>query len=187
LNWDAIGAIGEIVGAIAVVLSLIFLGIQMRQNTRAMEERNKLERSAALDRHTDSVSRWRSELARNQQLTEIWYRAIKDEVLTEQEAAQVNNIFINFINTQRSNFERAKVVGEAGLMQQTARSVAVEVGDSKTMTKLWNISKAWHKLASPDYTEAIDEEIRKFNSPTERFEQSNWKQIFGVLTGNERD
>jgi len=35
MNWDAVGAIGEIIGAIAVVVSLIYLSIQVRQNTNA--------------------------------------------------------------------------------------------------------------------------------------------------------
>ena len=30
MNWDAVGAIGEIVGAFAVVLSLVYLSIQIR-------------------------------------------------------------------------------------------------------------------------------------------------------------
>lgn len=38
MNWDAIGAIGEVVGAIGVILSLAYLGIQIRQNSRATEE-----------------------------------------------------------------------------------------------------------------------------------------------------
>ena len=34
MNWDAIGAIGEIVGAIAVVASLVYLAIQIRGQNR---------------------------------------------------------------------------------------------------------------------------------------------------------
>ena len=34
MNWDAIGAIGELVGGIAVVGTLIYLATQVRQNTR---------------------------------------------------------------------------------------------------------------------------------------------------------
>jgi hypothetical protein len=30
MNWEAVGAIGEIVGAIAVIASLVYLGIQIR-------------------------------------------------------------------------------------------------------------------------------------------------------------
>lgn len=33
MNWDAISAIGEIVGAVAVVLTLVYLTVQIRQNT----------------------------------------------------------------------------------------------------------------------------------------------------------
>ena len=34
MNWDAIGAVGEIVGAIAVVFSLVYLGVQIRNQNR---------------------------------------------------------------------------------------------------------------------------------------------------------
>jgi len=33
LNWDAIGAIGELVGATAVFVSIIYLALQIRQNS----------------------------------------------------------------------------------------------------------------------------------------------------------
>ncbi len=37
MNWDAIAAVGEILGAIAVVISLLYLAVQIRQNSRAMK------------------------------------------------------------------------------------------------------------------------------------------------------
>lgn len=36
MDWEAIGAIGEIVGALAVVVTLVYLVIQIRQNTAAV-------------------------------------------------------------------------------------------------------------------------------------------------------
>ena len=36
VNWNAVGAISEFVGAIAVVATLIYLAVQIRQNTRLM-------------------------------------------------------------------------------------------------------------------------------------------------------
>ena len=36
MNWEAIGAGGEIVGALAVFLTLAYLSIQIRQNTKAV-------------------------------------------------------------------------------------------------------------------------------------------------------
>ena len=36
MNWEAIGAVAEFVGAIAVVITLIYLISQLRQNTKAL-------------------------------------------------------------------------------------------------------------------------------------------------------
>ncbi len=36
MNWDAIGAIGEIVGTAAVVASLLYLAVQTRSNARSL-------------------------------------------------------------------------------------------------------------------------------------------------------
>ena len=36
MNWDALGAIGELVGAIAVVLTLLYLVVQIKQNTSGL-------------------------------------------------------------------------------------------------------------------------------------------------------
>jgi hypothetical protein len=33
VNWDAIGAVGEILGAVAIILTLVYLAAQIRQNT----------------------------------------------------------------------------------------------------------------------------------------------------------
>ena len=49
MNWDAIGAIGEIVGALAVVTSLIYLAVQIRQS-------NNLARANA---HENATVHWR--------------------------------------------------------------------------------------------------------------------------------
>ena len=35
MNWNAVGAIGEMIGALAVVVSVIYLAFQIRDNTRA--------------------------------------------------------------------------------------------------------------------------------------------------------
>ena len=37
MNWEAIGAVGEIVGALAVFLTLFYLASQIRQSNRATQ------------------------------------------------------------------------------------------------------------------------------------------------------
>jgi hypothetical protein len=36
MNWEAIGAVGETLGAAGVIITLVYLATQLRQNTRAL-------------------------------------------------------------------------------------------------------------------------------------------------------
>ena len=48
MNWDAIGAIGEVVGAAAVVVSIVYLAVQIRQNTSSTKSAVESEIALAL-------------------------------------------------------------------------------------------------------------------------------------------
>ena len=48
MNWEAISAIGEIVGATAVVVTLIYLAVQIRRGTNATQAAS-VQAAAALD------------------------------------------------------------------------------------------------------------------------------------------
>jgi hypothetical protein len=67
VNWEAISAIGQIVGAFAVVVSLVYLAREIRRNARA-------ERLASMD----AFIRWLRQLTEHPQLSELYYRGIHD-------------------------------------------------------------------------------------------------------------
>jgi hypothetical protein len=41
VNWEALGAIGEVAGAIGVIVTLLYLSIQIRQNSKMMKANTK--------------------------------------------------------------------------------------------------------------------------------------------------
>ena len=43
MNWDAMGAFAEVVGAIGVIVSLVYLAIQVKSNTRALKANASFE------------------------------------------------------------------------------------------------------------------------------------------------
>ena len=48
MNWDAVGAVGEILGALSVVATLVYLAIQVRQNSnlaKATIRENRIDSS----------------------------------------------------------------------------------------------------------------------------------------------
>lgn len=174
MNWEAIGAVGEVVGAIGVVVTLFLLLVQLRRNTKAVQEANVLDRAQALDRHTESVSKWRSMLAENEDLAKLWLKALTDQEVNDVERIRLNNLWVNFVNTQRSNFERATAVGEEGMAVMTTKSVAVEISGSKTLLELWDRAAPWHTLASPDFVERINLEMEDHSGESDKYQSGSW-------------
>jgi hypothetical protein len=78
MNWEAIGAIGEIIGAAAVVATLGYLAIQTRQS-------NKLARSNTVLQLQEENRAHRNILAQDEALAKIVMRAINGEALSELE------------------------------------------------------------------------------------------------------
>jgi hypothetical protein len=67
VNWEAISAIGQIVGAVAVVISLIYLAREIRNNARSA-------RLASVG----TINRCLGQLASHPHLAEVWRRGIRD-------------------------------------------------------------------------------------------------------------
>ena len=92
MNWEAIGAIGEIVGAIAVVGSLLYLGTQVRIQNRESRATSVHEITEAY-RHTLSA-------LHDVDNAELWVKAVKDfDGLTESERMRFVALFLNIIKT----------------------------------------------------------------------------------------
>ena len=71
VNWDALGAVGEIVGAIAVVMTLIYLAVQTRQNTEAV--RHAFSRGVMED-----ANEWRFRIVENPDVSELFRTGLRD-------------------------------------------------------------------------------------------------------------
>ena len=54
VNWDALGAIGELIGAIAVIATLAYLAIQVRQSKLLLQRNEKIALSQVHQARTDT-------------------------------------------------------------------------------------------------------------------------------------
>lgn len=52
MNWDALGASGEIIGAVAVLVTLYYLTIQIKIQNQELDKSNKRTRASLLWRLT---------------------------------------------------------------------------------------------------------------------------------------
>ena len=71
MNWDALGAIAELIGAIAVVATLIYLAAQIRQNTLS-------NRNAALQTVSSQYADWLSTIIENEAVARIYRAGLED-------------------------------------------------------------------------------------------------------------
>lgn len=86
MNWEAIGAIGEVVGALAVVITLLFLSRQLRQNTRTVR---KAHRSQVAESVSNSIS-----VMQNPEFARIMVIALNDSHSLNSEERVVFGSFI---------------------------------------------------------------------------------------------
>jgi hypothetical protein len=71
MNWEAIGAIGEVVGAFAVFLSLLYLAIQIRNSRRS-------DQLAAAAGAASAVDEWIGQIVRDGELYDLYRRGLTD-------------------------------------------------------------------------------------------------------------
>jgi hypothetical protein len=55
MNWDAIGAIGELVGASAVVVTLVYLAVQVKHGRTLLDENRRIALSQVHKSRADSM------------------------------------------------------------------------------------------------------------------------------------
>ena len=112
--WDALGAIGEIVGALAVVATLGYLAIQVKQSNRLARSNAVLTLQAENRAHRDS-------LAHDPQLADIVNRGIQGRDLTELELFQYrarNDASLAFFESMYLQYE-AGIITEEDFMRYT--------------------------------------------------------------------
>ena len=138
-------------------MTLVILVVQMRRSTRAMEESNRLEIASAVDRHSDSISRWRGRLIEHEDLARIWEAASDGETLDPIDHVRFVNLWIDFVNTQRANFVRADTVGPDGIRRQAILGVAAMANLSPLMMEEWEASRPWVELGAPEFVKLVEE------------------------------
>ena len=105
MGWDAIGAIGEITGSIAVLISLIFVGLQVRHSAEQTKTSNLLARADMSERSVRTAGDTVSELARNPELANAFRKVMFERAeLTPLEHTQVASYFNVWLMRHRAAF-----------------------------------------------------------------------------------
>ncbi len=84
MTLEDLGNIGEFVGAIAVVLSLVYLALQIRQNTSQLNQNSDVVRANAELDNARLAAEFNARLAEHAELAELWRLGISEsETMTD--------------------------------------------------------------------------------------------------------
>ena len=98
MNWEAIGAVGDAVGGIGVVCSLVYLAFQTRSNTRALQ-------SGSFHQTNEAYASVAMSVALDPDLVSVMDRALAgSEDLTDEEVARFRWVVLSIFRRAESMF-----------------------------------------------------------------------------------
>ena len=89
MNWEAIGAVGEVAGAIGVIVTVAYLAVQIRQNSRSV-------RAAAFQSGVDGINQLNNLIAHDESLARIFRIGNESlEKLTDDEQVRFGFMYLS--------------------------------------------------------------------------------------------
>ena len=149
MNWEAIGAVGELVGAIAVIATLIYLAIQIKNGARAV-------RSSAVTDATTALQAFYQELGTNQQTSELYLKGMTNyDSLSEQAQLQ----WLMLMHSAFIGFQRGFYLSQEGTLDNALRdSIATGIIATSHLPGLqayWRQRKAFFQPEFVDWVEGL--------------------------------
>ena len=108
MNWDAIGAIGEVIGAIGVIATLLYLSAQIRQNTKAVQ-------TGSHHGVTDSFNQLNAKIAEDERLARLFRLGLAEyDQLDPDDKISAAHLFLSYMRI----FEVLYFQREAGTVEE---------------------------------------------------------------------
>ena len=151
MNWEAIGAAAEIVGAGGVIVSLGYLAIQIRQSSSDA-------RHTSVDRLVEMWATHIGGFAENRPLAAIWIKSLQDkESLTEEEQAMLFAHLARLLRVSEAIHihHRDKTI-DAGLWAGIDTALS-DVVATPILRQYWPIRKHWFGPQFQDYVSKLIE------------------------------
>jgi hypothetical protein len=150
MNWEAVGAIGEILGAVVVVATIFYLAIQIRHSHRSNQ-------MVAASRIAESADAWLGRLVQDKELNDIYQNGMRDYSSLEQsDQSRFDLLIVQFLRS----IEAAWTQDELGVLDKnqwygykmTTRHIIGSRGGSVAFDKM-------RTSFSPAFCTAVEEII----------------------------
>jgi hypothetical protein len=149
MNWEAIGATGELIGAFGVVISLVYVGIQVRSSAGAV-------RSAAANDASVAMQTWYLEMGSNRQASDMWFNAMTShEPLSTQDEFQ----FMMMMHAVLLGMQNSFLLSREGTLDAEFReaitTAIVAVKDLPGMDRYWRQRRGFFHAGFSEYIDGL--------------------------------
>lgn len=104
-----LGAIGEIIGGVAVVISLIYVAGQIRQSAHQLEQNSRQIQASMYHATNDAFYRWFVLIAQDPTLGGLWFRGLRGDPVPEEERPRFNALLSALFLAYENNFQQEKL------------------------------------------------------------------------------
>jgi hypothetical protein len=151
MNWEAIGALAELGGALGVIASLVYLGIQIRQNTHSARE-------ATWHSVLRDLQQFRSLIAQDPEIARVYREGLRDmKSLNDDDRWR----FGALMQSLYSVFELVFRARDESQFQHYLDDLAWTAGRPGARD-WWSKAK---RLYSPDFQRFVDETLESSRKP----------------------
>lgn len=151
MDFSILGDIGDFLGGVAVIVSLVYLAVQIRQNTRSVRAASF---QALAESHSDRTLR----LAENSELHHLWTCGLRGDPLSDEDSLRFGSIMMSLIRLSSNAFVQYR----SGLLTedqwQGFRRMPVVLLSSKGGRAWWARTRA---TFGEEFGAYIDSEIRR--------------------------
>ena len=112
MGLDDLGNIGDFVAGIGVVISLVYLAVQIRQNTRQLAQNTRAARLAADEATNREFNVIRDQVVRDPEVADLYLRGLRDfGSLEPRDRLRFGLLLQNFFFTFQATFDRYRELG----------------------------------------------------------------------------
>ena len=152
LKLSELASIAEIIGAFAVVMSLIYVGVQVNDSASAV-------RSASANDANVALQSWYLEIGSDQQTSELYYEALtSEEALSNQEEFQ----FLMMMHGAFLAFQNSYFLAEEGTidaeLREAINAAILGIKELPGMRRYWRQRKSYLHSGFADYVNQLLEQ-----------------------------
>ena len=154
MNWQAIGAIGELVGGLAVVLSLVYVGFQVRQNSRQIDQNSRQLEASMYHASGEGFNRWWTLIVRDEAVAILWKRGLAGEALSPTDSLRFNSMAMMLFTTLENNFHQLQLGSHRRNTLEISKSSWGRLLTSPGGSAWWE--REARRSFTPEFIEAIE-------------------------------